>query len=459
MYSLVPEAIPTIGFQKWVTTILSTTQVSQNVVLLALLFIYRLKEFNPRVRGKKGSEFRLMTIALMMGNKFLDDNTYTNKTWAEVSGISVQEIHIMEVEFLSNVRYNLFISKAKWDQWHAKLGLFANFFDEASRLPRENEVNPVTPVLQISPALSSTSQASQLLSPLSKIPSPSFMPPQFPVDWMNLYATPTRTISPPRPSSELQISQYSRKRSWDDEIQQHPAKRVAVPTAYPTPASAYVPSTASSTGPVLPPVLTSVNMNPSVPAVAAPVPRVTRSAISLVSNTMLPTIPTAVGPMHLPTTRALSAVYNSSTTWPQPQPSTVVTAPASLTFNSALSIPDRGLSHTQQLGTVVGTISPTSSMATYSLPASHSNLSPSHFLVNRNSPYRPVRAVNTLLIPPPSASLHQPRNLSMQQMHYRPLGKNPSERCTGVLPIVHHDMWSQRQAVQPHYLSSHNYAS
>jgi hypothetical protein len=68
-YSLLPEAIPTIGFQKWVTTILSTTQVSQNVILLALLFIYRLKSFNPVVRGKKGSEFRLMTIALMMGNK------------------------------------------------------------------------------------------------------------------------------------------------------------------------------------------------------------------------------------------------------------------------------------------------------------------------------------------------------------------------------------------------------
>jgi hypothetical protein len=69
VYSLVPEAIPTIGFQKWVTLILSTTQVGQNVILLALLFIYRLKNFNPGVRGKKGSEFRLMTTALMVGNK------------------------------------------------------------------------------------------------------------------------------------------------------------------------------------------------------------------------------------------------------------------------------------------------------------------------------------------------------------------------------------------------------
>lgn len=68
-YAMVPEALPTAGFQKWLTAVLSTTQVSQNVVLLALLFIYRLKKFNSAVRGKKGSEFRLMTIALMMGNK------------------------------------------------------------------------------------------------------------------------------------------------------------------------------------------------------------------------------------------------------------------------------------------------------------------------------------------------------------------------------------------------------
>ena len=66
---LVPEAMPTTGFRKWVTTILSMTQVSQNVILLALMFIYRLKRLNPGVKGKIGSEFRLLTVALMLGNK------------------------------------------------------------------------------------------------------------------------------------------------------------------------------------------------------------------------------------------------------------------------------------------------------------------------------------------------------------------------------------------------------
>ena len=70
--TLVPEASPTTGFRKWVTTILSMTQVSQNVILLALMFIYRLKTLNPGVKGKVGSEFRLLTVALMLGNKCID---------------------------------------------------------------------------------------------------------------------------------------------------------------------------------------------------------------------------------------------------------------------------------------------------------------------------------------------------------------------------------------------------
>ena len=74
--TLSQDTTPSIGFRKWVTTILSTTQVTQNVILLALLFVYRLKKFNPSVSGKKGSEYRLFTIALMLGNKC--------KTWIRV---------------------------------------------------------------------------------------------------------------------------------------------------------------------------------------------------------------------------------------------------------------------------------------------------------------------------------------------------------------------------------------
>lgn len=62
-------ANPQPNFKKWVLNILSTTQVTQNVILLALLFIHRLKVTTLGVKGKPGSEYRLLTVALMLGNK------------------------------------------------------------------------------------------------------------------------------------------------------------------------------------------------------------------------------------------------------------------------------------------------------------------------------------------------------------------------------------------------------
>jgi hypothetical protein len=66
---LTENALPVPGFKKWVHTVLSTTQVTQNVIILALMFIYRLKVKNPAVKGRAGSEYRLLTVALMLGNK------------------------------------------------------------------------------------------------------------------------------------------------------------------------------------------------------------------------------------------------------------------------------------------------------------------------------------------------------------------------------------------------------
>lgn len=479
-YALVPEAFPTFGFQKWVSTVLSTTQVSQNVILLALLFIYRLKKFNPGVRGKKGSEFRLMTIALMMGNKFLDDNTYTNKTWAEVSGITVQEIHIMEVEFLSNVRYNLFVSKEEWTQWHSKLGRFAVFFDKAALMPPDNELAPATSVLQISPTDPSL-RNSVPVSPASKLPSPTTnqTQPQLqsqpnwnptPTSAIATTATPYRLNTPPRPPLAFEFPPYPRKRTWEDEVDDHPSKRMAVPNNYSAPVPALPVSAPVATVPsvpVLPPVISAGTMPLSVPSLAIPVPRLHHAAnyqAAATNQLMPPQLPptTVSQQLPLPNVRAMSTVFNPTTTWSQQIPPAVAPVvpaipssnPLSL-YNQSVSLPDPSRRQSPYSATnSADAVSPSSAFPVHT-PQNH--LSPSFFLVNRNSPYRPVRAVNTLLIPPPSASLHQHRHLSMDQMHYQPLGKTLTERRTGVLPYLHHEGLQQGLLQQPNFLPSQTY--
>ena len=53
--------------------VLETTQVGQSVIVLALHYIYRLKERNSLTTAQSGSEFRIAVAALMMANKFLDE--------------------------------------------------------------------------------------------------------------------------------------------------------------------------------------------------------------------------------------------------------------------------------------------------------------------------------------------------------------------------------------------------
>ncbi|KAI8384794.1 cyclin-domain-containing protein, partial [Radiomyces spectabilis] len=112
-----------LRFKRFCKDILTATQLSESVVMLALKYIAMLLQNNPNIQGAEGSEYRLFTVALMLGNKFLDDNTYTNKTWADVSGMKVSDLNIMELEFLDVLKFRIFVRKEEHDRW--KVSLFA----------------------------------------------------------------------------------------------------------------------------------------------------------------------------------------------------------------------------------------------------------------------------------------------------------------------------------------------
>lgn len=239
-------AIPHPEFLAWVATVLNTTQVSLNVVLLALLFVHRLKKLNPAVQGRPGSQYRLFTVALMLGNKCmhlefsfhsqsqiitryftsdhrltankndvidLDDNTYTNKTWADVSGISVQEIHIMEVEFLSNMRYSLYVPESEWSSWPERLRRFHAYWDHARKLPLSN-----TPPQNANRTLPLQTAASRTLPPS----------PPYTCDLQIPMPLPPVEINPQMITTTNEL-ENSRKRSLDQSAMQPPPpqKRMA----------------------------------------------------------------------------------------------------------------------------------------------------------------------------------------------------------------------------------------
>ncbi|PWN27771.1 hypothetical protein BDZ90DRAFT_219850, partial [Jaminaea rosea] len=112
---------PRDRFVNFVRDTLRTTQVSTSVLILALLYIRRLKLLHPRLRGQDGSEYRLCVTALMLGNKFLDDHTYTNKTWSDISGIPLKDVTKMEIEFWLGLQMRIHVTKAEYEEWQQAL--------------------------------------------------------------------------------------------------------------------------------------------------------------------------------------------------------------------------------------------------------------------------------------------------------------------------------------------------
>ena len=339
----------------------------------------------------------------------------------------------MEVEFLSNMKYNLYTSDLEWREWHVKLGRFWNYFDRASKTQVDlppRAVLPPTPMFNLPPSLPSP--------PASTNASPPFLPshhtstsnPTYPHPLsMPPYLAPT-IPSPAPPMPEIDLRPAARKRSYDDNSQEPPAKRHSQTMA---------PSAASST--TLTPS-TLYGITPNVPRL--PMPNLSINTSKYVGGAdglhsgQLP-----------PPGRAMSMVYPGLGNWLQSGTISSSQKPTPLyphtNIISSTGEPSRRQS---PFPGASGNSSPISSNFPQS-QHSQSLPSPSYFSTHRNSPYRPVRGVNTLLVPPPSASMHKaPQNLGFDQMHYQPLGKPLSERKTGVVPYMHHDAWPQLQMPQ-----------
>lgn len=158
---------PTKAFNQFIMSVIKHTQLPPTAVSLALYYILRLKKLSSKpIVGNANSEYRVFSIALMLANKFLDDNTYTNKTWAEVTHLPLKEISAMEVEFLANLRYSLYVNADDWAAWQRRLRVWLHLHSciciPSPSLPSPAFTPSSGPTL---PALASYSLNSQATSP------------------------------------------------------------------------------------------------------------------------------------------------------------------------------------------------------------------------------------------------------------------------------------------------------
>jgi hypothetical protein len=334
----------------------------------------------------------------------------------------------MEVEFLSNMRYSLFTSKQKWEEWHTILGKFGTFFDRASRIPASGTISPIgppTPSLAVSrdfvpspPAMQQTSPpTSMMYSPNhSAFSNTPLLQPQ---------AT-SATVSPIGALPEL--GPIVRKRSADYSTE-HPFKRQAhgfAPGPYGNAPPIPTLQTPVNRSFEVPP---SVNRLPPLPSLSIPAPQQMQPAHGKTWSEL---------PLPAPGGRSMAMVYPPPVQWQQPN-----STPTSMSGPSFPPTYTPTTERSRQMSPYPPSAGSSPVSASYPSTTSR-QLSPSHFLSQRQSPYRPVRGVHTLLVPPPSTSMHNPaQNIAYNQMQYQPLGRPTTERRAGLLPYMDRNAWPE----------------
>ena len=133
------RTIPSQRFSAFVNNILKTTQVSDSIIKLSLYYIYCLKVRNLGLHGQLGSEYRLFLTSLILANKYLDDYTYTNKTWSDVSHTPLREITKMEMQLFSGIGTSANINAEKFRHWCATLDVLVKQRDRDFNLLKLRE--------------------------------------------------------------------------------------------------------------------------------------------------------------------------------------------------------------------------------------------------------------------------------------------------------------------------------
>src|ERR1700744_5744607 len=147
--SVTPESAPTSQYRKYVSQILSSTRLPSSTIMLGLFYLASRMKILQR-RGEdvqsSGAVYRMLTICLLLGSKFLDDNTFQNRSWAEVSSIPVQDLNAMELQWLAG--FNWTIHGPMYDQeegffmwvdhWHA--------YEAKAEIAKAKEVQKLTPI-------------------------------------------------------------------------------------------------------------------------------------------------------------------------------------------------------------------------------------------------------------------------------------------------------------------------
>ncbi|KAJ8128299.1 hypothetical protein O1611_g5336 [Lasiodiplodia mahajangana] len=130
---VIPRSTVTPAFRKFVNQILTSTRLPSTTILLGMNYLAKHMNMHKPAGTyntvSEGELWKMLTVALLLGSKFLDDNTFQNRSWSDVSGIAVSELNTMESKWLRDMDWVLYVNLDRSHDYDAWLSSWKQYQD------------------------------------------------------------------------------------------------------------------------------------------------------------------------------------------------------------------------------------------------------------------------------------------------------------------------------------------
>eukprot|EP00826_Nyctotherus_ovalis_P052190 TRINITY_DN6590_c0_g2_i2.p2 TRINITY_DN6590_c0_g2~~TRINITY_DN6590_c0_g2_i2.p2 ORF type:complete len:228 (-),score=25.83 TRINITY_DN6590_c0_g2_i2:159-842(-) len=102
--------VPKISLPEYLERIKSYSDCSDFCFVLAFIYIDRFLLNNPGSALSRRNIHRLLFAAIVLAIKYLDDIYFDNQTYAQIGGVPIRELNLMERAMLRALGYELYVS-------------------------------------------------------------------------------------------------------------------------------------------------------------------------------------------------------------------------------------------------------------------------------------------------------------------------------------------------------------
>ena len=110
------NSVPEISIQDYLIRIQTYSNIEKSTLIISLIYIDRICE-NSNLNLTYFNIHRILFAAVLMSIKYNEDNFYDNKFYAEIAGVKLKELNMIENNFTDMIDFKYYVDDETYEKY------------------------------------------------------------------------------------------------------------------------------------------------------------------------------------------------------------------------------------------------------------------------------------------------------------------------------------------------------